>query len=62
MHALTLRNDDAADAVGTVGEAGLTETMDESEGEGRSASWEESSKERLRPLIRAHGRKSEGPD
>jgi hypothetical protein len=42
--------------VGAVGDAGLTEAVDDSEGEGRSASWDETSKERLMPLIRAHGR------
>lgn len=56
MHALTLRNEDAAEAVGAVGDAGFTEAMEDSEGEGRSTSWEDSSNERLRPLIRAHGR------
>jgi hypothetical protein len=56
LHALTLRNEEAADAVGAVGDVGFAEAMDDSEGDWRSASWEESSKERLMPLIRAHGR------
>jgi hypothetical protein len=56
LQALTLRNDEAAEAAGAVGDAGLTEGVDASEGEGRSASWDETSKERLMPLIRAHGR------
>jgi hypothetical protein len=58
LHALTLRKDEAADAgaAGAVGDDGFTEAIDDSEGEGRSASWDESSRERLRPLIRAHGR------
>lgn len=60
LHALTLRNDEAADAVvGTAGEDGFTDAIDDSDGEGRSASWDESSKERLMPLIRAHGSLSE---
>jgi hypothetical protein len=48
LHALTLRNEEAAEAVGALGEVGFAES--------RSASWEDSSKERLMPLIRAHGR------
>ena len=58
LQALTLRNEEAADAgaAGAVGDEGFTEAIDDPDGEGRSASWEESSKERLRPLIRAHGR------
>lgn len=70
LHALTLRKDEAADeddadaavvVALTVGDAGLAEAMDEADGEGRSASWDESSKERLMPLIRAHGRSSREP-
>jgi hypothetical protein len=57
-----LRNEDAAEVdaeavvAGAVGEDGFTDAMDDSEGEGRSTSWEDSSRERLRLLIRAHGR------
>jgi len=62
LQALTLRKDEAAEAVaeaeaaGAVGDVGFADATDDAEGEGRSASWEESSKERLRLLIRAHGR------
>jgi hypothetical protein len=60
LQALTLRNEDAAEAAGVVGDEGFADAMDDAVGEGRSASRDESSRERLRPLIRAHGRTSPG--
>jgi hypothetical protein len=57
LQALTLRK--VLEAEGVMGDAGLT-VDEESKGEGLSPSWEDSSKERLRLLIRAHGRKPAG--
>jgi hypothetical protein len=63
LQALTLRNDEAADVVGAVGEGegGLTDAIDDAEGEGRSTSRDSSSNGRLMPLIRAraHGNSSQ---
>lgn len=56
LHALTLRKELEADEGAVVGDAGFTVDADESAGEGLSASRADSSKERLMPVIRAHGR------
>ena len=58
MHALTLRKE--LEAEGAAGEAGFAVDADESAGEGRSPSREDSSKERLMPVIRAHGKLRRG--
>jgi hypothetical protein len=57
LQALTLRKE--LEAEGVIGDAPFT-VDEESAGEGLSPSWEDSSKERLRPLIRAHGRSLQG--
>lgn len=54
LQALTLRKE--LDADGADGDAGFAVDTDESVGEGLSPSREDSSRERLRPLIRAHGK------
>ena len=59
MQALTLRKELEAEGAGAIGDVAFA-VDEESEGEGLSPSWEDSSRERLRPLIRAHGRKSAG--
>jgi hypothetical protein len=57
LQALTLRKE--LEVEGVIGDAAFT-VDEEPEGEGLSPSREVSSKERLRPLIRAHGKKSAG--
>jgi hypothetical protein len=59
LQALTLRNELEAEGAGAIGDVAFA-VDEESEGEGLSPSWEDSSRERLRLLIRAHGRKSAG--